>query len=229
MLRHQLRVLTAASLGLLAGLAGCAGGVTGLDAKSEFDCKAPKGVPCMSMSGAHANARAQNFPGAAQVAVANVGSAPTLNAVAGTDTRGTIDYSAPPTLPTAAAAQPGATPRVSPAAMSAPTSGLPLRTPERILRIWVAAVEDAEGTLHDQRYIYVTVERGQWQLDTFQDAARAPYRPVTRANQQGDAGTASRTTPAQMADEAARDGAANMRRPGTPVPFTPVEPGGRPQ
>lgn len=207
-------------------LTGCAGGVTGLDSKAEYDCKAPKGVPCMSMSGAYANARGGlQAPPAAGTAVA--AAAPTSAAPqAAAATRSTIDYSPPPTLPTAPAAQPGAVPRVSPAAMSAPTSGLPLRTPERILRIWVAAVEDAEGTLHDQRYLYVTVERGQWQLETFQDAARAPFRPVTRqAGASAEPPPPNRPTPSQMADEAARAGAAGLRGPGSPVPPATAEPG----
>lgn len=208
-------------------LSGCAGGVTGLDAKGEYDCKAPKGVPCMSMSGAYANARG-GAPSASATAVVPQGT-PVPAAAQVPEPRSSIDYSAPPTLPTAAAAQPGATGRVSPAAMSAPTSGLPLRTPERILRIWVAAVEDAEGTLHDQRYLYVTVDRGQWQLETFQDAARAPYRPVTRAAGTGvDAAPGARATPNQMADEAARAGAAGLRGAGIPVPQAQAEPG-RPQ
>ncbi|WP_459203436.1 TraV family lipoprotein (plasmid) [Ralstonia pseudosolanacearum] len=46
----------------IVGLSGCMS-MSGLDAKSEFSCKAPDGILCESMSGIYANAQANNLPG----------------------------------------------------------------------------------------------------------------------------------------------------------------------
>ena len=174
-------------------LAGCEN-LSGVGGSSSFQCKAPAGVPCMSMDGVYANVRAGNLPGKDTGAVKprRRGSAAdaadwddeaatkTAIAASGFPPRGDVAITAPPTLATAASAQPGAYGPVSPAAMNALTSGMPLRTPERILRLWVAAIEDADGVLYDQRYMYVPIERGRWQIETFLDAGARNYEPVTR-------------------------------------------------
>jgi conjugal transfer pilus assembly protein TraV len=43
------------------GLAGC--NMTGIGGTDKFDCQAPVGIPCESLSGAYANAVADNLPG----------------------------------------------------------------------------------------------------------------------------------------------------------------------
>lgn len=40
----------------------------------------------------------------------------------------------------------------------------PLRTPPRILRMWVNAWEDSDRDLVDQFHVYVRIDDGQWQL-----------------------------------------------------------------
>jgi conjugal transfer pilus assembly protein TraV len=52
----------ALSVGAVLALSGCMS-MSGLDAKSEFACKAPEGILCESMSGIYANAQANNLPG----------------------------------------------------------------------------------------------------------------------------------------------------------------------
>ena len=50
-------------LGILvaSSLAGC--NMTGIGGTDHFDCQAPAGIPCESLSGAYANAVADNLPG----------------------------------------------------------------------------------------------------------------------------------------------------------------------
>lgn len=211
-------------------LAGCSN-ISGLGGVSEFECKAPKGVPCMSMSGVYANIRSGNVPGLNE----SPSGAPTLsNAVpAQSDASSAASHSeptqagegwnpfsqsprvalqAPAPLATAQQAQPGAFGRVSPTTINVPASGTPLRTPERVLRIWIAPLEDAEGTLHDQRYVYVQVDRGQWLLQAFQESGRQRYAPVKRPGSSSERSDTQPQGPNDPAQEAARRNA---------VPFTP--------
>jgi conjugal transfer pilus assembly protein TraV len=209
-------LLAAASL-----LAGC-GSISGISGVSEFECKAPKGVPCMSISGVYENVRAGNVPGSGGAEVAskrepamtNAADSPQVNP-AGNGVK--VDLSTPASLATAAQAQPGAFAKVSPATMNVPASGTPLRTPERILRIWIAPMEDTEGTLHDQRYVYIQVDRGQWLLDAFQDSARRTYAPVKRLQSQAE--RAEQTGPS--AGEAAQESARRNGRLFAPGPVAP--------
>jgi conjugal transfer pilus assembly protein TraV len=115
-----------------------------------------------------------------------------------------VALSAPGSLPTAAQAQPGAFAKVSPTTMNVPASGTPLRTPERILRIWIAPMEDTDGTLHDQRYVYVQVDRGQWLLQAFQESGRRAYAPVKRLPSQAERAEGTGPSPGEAAQESAR-------------------------
>ena len=54
-------------------IAGCS--ITGLgDSSSKYDCKAPPGISCDSLSGVYANAVADNLPGSKKKAKTKVGS-----------------------------------------------------------------------------------------------------------------------------------------------------------
>ena len=204
---------TLAALLLTGLLSACAGGITGIGGESEYECKAPKGVPCMSMSGVYANVRAGNVPGlntgpatAAPKGRTDTPTNPTM-ASEGWSPVGEgpqVALSAPAPLATASLAQPGAYGKVSPTTMNVPASGTPLRTPERVLRIWIAPLEDSEGTLHDQRYVYVQVERGQWLLQAFQESGRQVYAPVKRMQAAAEKPEGQPQAPADAAQEAAR-------------------------
>lgn len=167
---------------LSAALGGCTS-MSGLDAQTDFSCKAPRGVSCASITAIHANANAGTLPA--------LRPAPEKGGAEGTGSgtereaaeRGKVSHATPAPLPTASAAAPGATPPVSAASMDAPFSGTPLRSPERILRVWLAPFEDADGDFHDQRYMYVTVSRGQWNVQRARAAVRNQYqivRPLSR-------------------------------------------------
>jgi conjugal transfer pilus assembly protein TraV len=173
-------------------LSGCAN-LSGVGGATEFACKAPEGIPCMSMDGVYANVRAGNLagkdngerlgrPAAGALDTADKSNGP--NVAPQLPSSGfngaVVAIAAPGPLGTAAAAQPGAYGPISPGVMNAIATGVPLRTPERILRVWIAAMEDADGVLHDQRYLYVPVERGRWQVETFLEAGARTFEPVTR-------------------------------------------------
>jgi conjugal transfer pilus assembly protein TraV len=154
-------------------LAGCA--ASGLDAKSSFACKAPDGVTCMSVSGVYEASRQNALP--AQT---------------------------PPTPAAPAGARPAGVSAVAPATANASsatgarraplTSGTPLRSAPRILRIWVAPYEDSEGDLRDQAHIYVAIDHGRWQIEHMRRAIQdrfAPIRAVAPAASPAASGSAN--------------------------------------
>jgi conjugal transfer pilus assembly protein TraV len=100
----------------------------------------------------------------------------------------------------------------SPANMEALSSGQPLRQGPKVLRVWVAPVEDAEGQLHDQRFIYAVVHQGRWAIEVNRANIQRQFRPVYQlgrrddgersAEGSGDAGAAQRgRQPSQRAVE----------------------------
>jgi len=67
---------------------------------------------------------------------------------------------------------------VSAAHVRAPAAGaIPLRTPARVMRIWIAPWEDSRGDLHAPGYLYTEIEPRHWALDDRDDAA-PPVRPL---------------------------------------------------
>jgi len=139
-------------------LAGCS--ASGLDAKASFACKAPDGVTCMSVSGVYETSRHNALPGQ-QPATPNPASKidPPAGAPYPTPTNASIDG--------------------VPIGRRAPlTSGTPLRSSPRVLRIWLAPYEDSEGDLRDQTHIYVTVDRGTWQIEHTRRAIQDRFAPI---------------------------------------------------
>ena len=53
-----------------------------------------------------------------------------------------------------------------------------LRSPVRVLRLWIKAWEDSDRDLVDQSYVYVRIDDGQWQVAHAQRAAREAYAPL---------------------------------------------------
>ncbi len=133
-------------------LAGCSS-MSGYDAKSSFSCKAPDGVLCESMSGIYANVRHQNLPGQ-QV----------KHASKKTKTEKVV------TDKTARPSKGGTVPPMS--------SGMPIRSAPRILRVWFAPWEDSDQDLHDQSYLYLLVDTGHWRVEHAQQQIQNAYRPV---------------------------------------------------
>ena len=141
-----------AVLSLPALLQGCQGTLTGLDAKSEFQCKAAPGVPCTSMTGIYDNMRLNNLPGQLEAARAKaLELSPAKDAVAVAST----GVFTPPL-----------------------TSGMPLRANPLVLRVWLAPWEDTDGDLHDQSYVYLAVDSGRWLIEHNRKRIADAYRPV---------------------------------------------------
>lgn len=142
------------TLGGCVFLAGCVS-MSGLDGESKFACKAPDGVTCESLSGVYANALAGNLPALRQGEKKNGAQA-------------SQDGPAP-------AAESAPQPKILSAA---PTSGDPIRTRPRILRIWIAPWEDSDGDLHDQSYVYVVADAGRWLIEHHQRRIIDRFRPT---------------------------------------------------
>ena len=159
---------------LLAGF----GNMSGLGGSEHYGCKAPAGVQCQSVSGAY-------FSG--------IGGKVRLPSVGG-GTR----LVQPAAMTRASLAAIGAD-IASPAGMGGQTyTPAPLRTPARVLRVWIKSWEDADHDLIDQSYVYVRVDHGKWMLDHVQRQVREAYAPL-RPPKNGQLEAAAAPTPDQPA------------------------------
>lgn len=61
------------------------------------------------------------------------------------------------------------------------SSGDAIRTQPRVLRIWVAPWEDADGDLHDQSMLYLTVDAGRWRIEHNRSRIRKEFSPSPSA------------------------------------------------
>lgn len=144
-MNHAAAVLRIGAIALV--LTGCSS-MSGLDAKSNFSCKAPDGILCESMSGIYANAQAKNLPGQKVNKHTQEGAADSPHA---NET----------------------------GVMTKPIySGTPIRSAPRLLRVWIAPWEDTDGDLHDQSYVYLTIDSGQWLIEHNRRRILDNYRPV---------------------------------------------------
>ncbi len=139
-------------------LGGCASSLSGLGSPDGYACKAPIGAQCSSVSGVYANA--DSFL-AASLAAASL------------PPQGLPDAPTRKTDPaltgqTVAAASGLRTARAS-ASIAAP-----LRSSARVLRLWIAPWEDADGDLHEASFVHVVVDTGHWLIDRVRPAPRAP-------------------------------------------------------
>lgn len=162
-----------ASISGVALISGCASVASPYGGESSFNCTAKymEGVPCDSISGTAKNYDAGNLKWQRKDGAQD---APTSIA----QMRSTVEQ-APIQGPhqEGRASGPGVE-KLSPRSLSAITTGFPLRTPDRVLRIWVAPYEDEEGALNDQKYVYLTVEKGGWQIEANRKAIQVPFKQI---------------------------------------------------
>ena len=89
------------------------------------------------------------------------------------------------------------------------SSGTPIRTPPRILRVWFAPWEDSDGDLYDQHYAYLPVDHGKWVMEHTQQTIEDQYRPlqapVARASSTAKESSASDTVPAEPQADVRQD------------------------
>lgn len=132
----------------VAMLSGCTS-LSGFDASNSFGCKAPDGVLCESMSGIYANAEQNNLPSQR----VRHGNAPTEQVQhAPTQVGGIL------TKPI--------------------SSGTPIRSAPRVLRVWFSPWEDTDGDLHDQSYVYLAFDSGHWLVEHNRRRIQDAYKPV---------------------------------------------------
>jgi conjugal transfer pilus assembly protein TraV len=77
-----------------------------------------------------------------------------------------------------------------------------LRTPVRVLRLWIKAWEDSDHDLVDQSYVYVRIDEGQWQVAHVQHAARASHAQLRPPSVSPTAQPEPPTTPSATSDAA---------------------------
>ena len=219
-----------------AALAACTN-LSGLGAASEFQCKAPEGIPCQSISGVHHNERAGNLPAQRMGRGDHAGSAAASTSASTSATArmaahgGGEDSSAEGGVSQASTAQAPAAPAYRKATVSAPDRIGPgglgaIRSDPTVIRIWVAPWEDSDGDLNDQSYVYMQVDAGRWLIEHNraqirrefsprpQQALVAPRGTVLGSSGQGASPGARGMTPAAPTSAGAV-GSANAAHPGS--------------
>ena len=148
-------------------LSGCASTLSGVGGADGYACKAPVGALCTSVSGVYANSL-HGMPKPAKPP----------------------EKKFPPDAPAiygATSIAPG-TPVV--------VSGSSIRSNPRVLRLWIAPWEDADGDLHEEALVHVVVDTGRWLIEH--------VRPASRSRVDGVAppvSTAQEPSPAKAATE----------------------------
>lgn len=173
-----MRGAPAAIILLAAGLMGCAGpGVVG---NSEFSCPGyPSHPTCMSVRQMYQATEATD-----QVIADETGKASNKGKkVLGQSSMGVQESGMTPAEQAARVVQ-----RV--AMVRAQASGnaqvpvphiedpVPIRTPARVMRIWVAPWEDEAGDLHVSGYVYTEIEKRRWMVGERPAAQAARVRPL---------------------------------------------------
>lgn len=103
--------------------------------------------------------------------------------------------------PEGVSARPPATDALQSAAPQA-LDPVALRSPVRVLRLWIKAWEDSDRDLVDQSYVYVRIDDGQWQVAHAQRAAREAYAPLRPPPSRPPGQAEAVTTPAAASDGA---------------------------
>lgn len=81
-----------------------------------------------------------------------------------------------------------------------PYSGMPVRAPISVLRVWVAPWEDKKGVLHDQSYMYFPLNESRWLIDHNRENIVDEYRPTVRLLGSGDANTVKKASNEELPD-----------------------------
>jgi len=134
-LRRTVALLVGATATLLGG---CASTMSGLGGEGSYACTAPVGSQCTSVSGVYANSIHGQPPASALPKPAK-----------GPASTATVATTASASIP-------------------APGLGGPqkaLRSQPRVLRLWIAPWEDADGDLHEAAVVHVLVDTGRWLIE----------------------------------------------------------------
>ena len=145
-------------------LGGCAASLSGVGGTQSYACKAPIGAQCTSVSGVYANANAgtnsdlvasramhEALRPQGLLAMPSIPVPPQRTLPASTGAISTISTSG-----TSSSAAAGTAP--------APTTSA-LRSPPRVVRLWISPWEDADGDLHEASFVHVVIDTGRWLIE----------------------------------------------------------------
>ncbi len=157
-------------------LGGCASALSGVGGTEGYACKAPIGAQCTSVSGVYANANA-NANGSANTSA----NSDLLELRAMHEAIRPQSLLAMPSIPVATQtilpASTGAvtTLQASGVLDEATASPTPpaLRSPPRVLRLWISPWEDADGDLHEASFMHVVIDTGRWLIERARPAPRS--------------------------------------------------------
>lgn len=160
---------------------GCAN-FSGLESSNSFGCKAPAGVSCQSISGVQANAAQGNLPFQKEDPAKTFGTGDqrVSDTASGEHEKSNVALYG---------ATKSASDKVSPRDMVAAHTGMPVRQPPVVLRVWLAPYEDEDKDLHDQSYFYTVVSTGRWMIEANNTTLSNQYRPTYPLQRQGNAAT----------------------------------------
>jgi conjugal transfer pilus assembly protein TraV len=164
------RIYSVLFLFVILNLTACS--LTGLDSSDKLACKAPDGVSCMSTTGVYANSIADNLPGQRSEPSTTSDSSENNNS----NNSASAAYAKEPPIRRA----------------QIPGTGTAIRSAPRVLRLWIAPWEDSDGDLHDQFFVYLTVDPGRWVIEHQRSRIQQEFTATTL---KGEASTGSKNNP----------------------------------
>lgn len=81
-----------------------------------------------------------------------------------------------------------------------PYSGMPVRAPIRVMRVWIAPWEDKKGVLHDQSFLYFPLNESRWLIEHNREQIVDEYRPSIRLLGSDNQTTIVKATDEQLPD-----------------------------
>jgi conjugal transfer pilus assembly protein TraV len=234
---------TFAAVASLLILSGC-GSLSGIGGTSSLSCPLPDGALCKPI--AEVYKMPLNKPVSQTVAAGQSSSGQSTNGtlgtlgtlvVAGNEADATSVVTAPSAqvltvqradLPTAPGLTKYEPALVATASRVAPSSGVPVRSEAKMLRVWIAPYEDDEGALRDHGYLYVMVDPGRWQVEYNQQRLMKQYAPIKAPKALGSADPLMNApgTPNAARPSASAQGASASQFPFLPSAQSPSKPGG---
>jgi conjugal transfer pilus assembly protein TraV len=165
----------------LSVISGCTS-LSGLGGSSSLSCALPAGSTCKPVIDVYKNTPPTTTTTSTSTSTNQ--SAPSAASVVGSGVAAAQGEASPsPLTVPVSAVQSMAAPRAyyagnAASSRPAPTSGTPVRSATRMMRIWIAPYEDDEGALRDHGYLYVMVDAGRWQVEHNRATIVRQYGPI---------------------------------------------------
>ncbi len=155
-------------------LGGCAAALSGIGGTEGYACKAPIGAQCTSISGVYANAGVN--PKANANANADILASRAMHEALrpqGLLGMPSIPFATQMSLPTSKGANTSVPMSDTRVGTTASLRNAALRSPSRVLRLWIAPWEDADGDLHEASFMHVVIDTGRWLVERVRPAPRS--------------------------------------------------------